>query len=205
MHSHVSGEFGDITQRLHNWSTGNREAENELFEAVFPALRRLAQYLMKGERDGHSLEPAELVNQIYFRLAAAKRRDWQNRRHFFAVAARAMRQQLIDCARARGNKEFVPLEEAGDIAALDSADLELLFFVRWLLDQLRAVSPDWRELVELKYFFGLTDKQTAEAMRIRLRTMQRMCTDARQWLSERADPAGTRRTRKRRNTGLGGR
>ena len=92
MHSHVSEESGDITQRLHQWSTGNRDAENELFDAVFPDLRRLAQYFIKRERDGQTLEPAELVNQIYFRLAAAKNRNWQKRRHFFALAARAMRQ-----------------------------------------------------------------------------------------------------------------
>lgn len=100
MHSHVPGESGDITRRLHHWSTGNRDAENELFDVVFPTLRRLAQYLMTRERGEHTLEPADLVNQIYFRLAAAKNRNWQNRQHFFALAARAMRQYLID--RARG-------------------------------------------------------------------------------------------------------
>jgi RNA polymerase sigma factor (TIGR02999 family) len=204
MQSYVSGELEDITQRLNNWSSGDHGAENELFEAVFPSLRRLAQCFINRERDGYALEPAELVNQIYFRLAAARTRNWQNRQHFFALAARAMRQHLIDRARARGSNQFVSLEAAEESIAFDS-DLELLYFVGWLLDQLAAVRPDWRELVELKYSRGFTDQEAAEAMRISLRSMQRMCSDARGWLSERADPAGTRRTRRRRNMGFRGR
>jgi RNA polymerase sigma factor (TIGR02999 family) len=189
MHSHVSGESGDITRRLHHWSTGNRAAENELFDVVFPALQRLAQYLIMRERDEHALEPAELVNQIYFRLAAAKNRNWQNRRHFFALAARAMRQYLIDRARARRNKEFIPLEDSGDSIAAGFTDLELLLSVSWLLNQLGKANPDWGKLIELKYSLGLNDQETAEAMQIKLRTMQRICSDARQWLSERAGVA----------------
>src|SRR5437667_12610626 len=80
--------MSEITQLLHRWRDGNREAENELFALVLPDLRRLAHYLMKGERKGHSLQATELVDQIYFRLVAAKDRDWQNRQHFFAISAR---------------------------------------------------------------------------------------------------------------------
>src|SRR6266436_8459775 len=102
--------MGDITQLLQKWREGDRQAEGELFELVLPNLRRLAQYLMKGERKGHSLQPTELVDQVYFRLVAAKDRDWQNRGHFFAIAARAMRRYLIDYARARPDADFVPIE-----------------------------------------------------------------------------------------------
>jgi RNA polymerase sigma factor (TIGR02999 family) len=186
MHPHVSGESGDITRRLNHWSTGDRDAENELFDVVFPTLRRLAQYLMMRERDQHTLEPAELVNQIYFRLAAAKNRRWQNRQHFFALAARAMRQYLIDRARTRRNKEFISLEDTGDTIATGFTDLELLLTVNWLLNQLAKANPEWHKLLALKYSLGLNDQETAQAMRIRLRTMQRMCSDARRWLSERA-------------------
>ena len=80
---------------------GSPGAENELFDLVVPDLQRLAHYLMQRERKGHSLQPTELVDQIYFRLVAAKNQDWQNRRHFFAIAARAMRRYLIDHARGR--------------------------------------------------------------------------------------------------------
>lgn len=193
MNTHVSENFGDITQRLHRWSTGNSDAENQLFEAVFPNLHRLAHYLMRGERRGHPLEPAELVNQVYFRLAATRNRVWHDRQHFFAIAARAMRQYLIDCARARRHEEFVAVEENEQCLAWLSNDLELLVSVGCLLEQLADANPDWCLLVRLKYFLGLTDEESAETMGIKLRTLQRMWADARQWLLERADPERTRR------------
>src|SRR5215471_16396299 len=114
-------EMGEITQLLHRWREGSREAENELFALVLPQLRRLAHYLMKGERKGHALEPTELVDQIYIRLAAAKDRHWANRQHFFALAARAMRRYLIDYARRRHDAEFVALEGIEDLVPADSA------------------------------------------------------------------------------------
>src|SRR5215472_8988427 len=104
MNARASEHLEDITQRLYRWSAGGRDAENELFEAVLPNLQRLAQYLMKGERSDHPMEPMELVNQTYFRLAAARKRIWQDRKHFFSVAARAMRHHLIDIARVRRNE-----------------------------------------------------------------------------------------------------
>ena len=101
---------GDITHLLHKWRDGSRTAENELFTIALPNLRRLAHHLMKGERKGHTMQATELVDQIYVRLVAAKDRDWRNRQHFFAIAARAMRRYLIDHARDRPNAEFVALE-----------------------------------------------------------------------------------------------
>jgi RNA polymerase sigma factor (TIGR02999 family) len=102
-------ETGDITLLLQKWSAGSRTAENELFARVMPHLRRLAHYLMMRERRGHSLQPTELVDQIYFRMVAAKERDWRNRQHFFAIAARAMRRHLIDHARGRPDADMVAL------------------------------------------------------------------------------------------------
>jgi RNA polymerase sigma factor (TIGR02999 family) len=107
--------MGDITQLLHKWRDGSRESEDELFSLVFPDLRRLARYLMKGERKGHSLQATELVDQIYFRMVAAKDRDWQNRRHFFAIASRAMRRHLIDHARGRPKGAFLPLDDVAPV------------------------------------------------------------------------------------------
>src|SRR5215471_8781935 len=98
---------GHITDLLWRWRDGNRDAENALFALVMPNLRRLAHYFMKGERKGHTLQPTELVNQIYLKLIEAKDRDWQSRTHFFAIAARAMRRYLIDYARGHPRKEFV--------------------------------------------------------------------------------------------------
>jgi len=177
-------EIGEITQLLHRWREGSREAENELFALVLPDLRRLAHYLMKGERKGHSLQATELVDQIYFRLVAAKHRDWQNRQHFFAIAARAMRRYLIDHARARLNADFVALDGTRDLLPANRAQLELAITIERLLDQLSETKPEWCLLVEVKYFLGLTDEEAAEALSIKLRTMQRMWHDARRWLFE---------------------
>ncbi len=177
-------QMGDITVLLHKWRAGSREAEDELFRLVLPNLRRLAHYMMKRERPGHSMQPTELVDQIYLRLVAAKDRDWRNRQHFFAISARAMRRYLIDHARGRPHADLVPLEGIENLLPADSAKLDLAVTVDGLLDQLAEVKPEWCTLIEIKYFLGLTDDEAAEALGLRLRTMQRMWRDARQWLFE---------------------
>jgi RNA polymerase sigma factor (TIGR02999 family) len=175
-------KMGDVTQLLHQWREGNREAEGELFAVVLPNLRRLAHYLMKGERKGHSLQATELVDQVYVRLVAAKDRDWQNRGHFFAIAGRAMRRHLIDHARRRPNAEFVSLDGIQNLLPANSPKVDLAITIDRLLDQLAATKPEWCTLVELKYFLGLTDEEAAAALGIKLRTMQRMWLDVRKWL-----------------------
>jgi RNA polymerase sigma factor (TIGR02999 family) len=139
---------------------------------------------MKGERKGHSLQATELVDQIYLRMIAAKDRDWQNRQHFFAIAARAMRRYLIDHARGRPDAEFIPLEGMENLLPASKAKLELAITVDRLLEQLAVQKPEWCTLVELKYFLGLTDEEAAETLGLKVRTMQRMWRDARQWLFE---------------------
>ena len=181
-HTAYMDKIGDITQLLHEWRRGSKQAEDELFTLVLPNLRRFARHLMKGERKGHSLQPTELVDQIYFRLIRAKDRDWQSRAHFFAIAGRAMRRYLIDHARGRPNAEFVALEGMQDFIPADSPKLDLAITVDRLLDRLAATKPEWCRLVEVKYFLGLTDEEAADALGIKLRTMQRMWLDARQWL-----------------------
>jgi RNA polymerase sigma factor (TIGR02999 family) len=183
----VRGEMGDVTELLHKWREGSHDAENELFAMVLPNLRRLAHYLMQGERKGHSLQPTELVDQVYFRLVAAKNRDWQNRRHFFAIAGRAMRRHLIDHARGRPDAEFVTLEGIQNLLPADSAKVELAITIDRLLDRLAATKPEWCTLVEVKYFLGLTDEEAADVLGMKLRTMQRMWLDARKWLFEQTE------------------
>ncbi len=104
-------ETGNITQLLNEWREGSSQAENLLFERVYADLHHIAQARLKGERNGGPLQPTELVDQIYMRLVAAKDRDWQNRKHFFAIASRAMRHFLIDLARARPDVDFIGLEK----------------------------------------------------------------------------------------------
>ena len=190
-------QSADITGLLQKWRDGNREAENELFELVLPNLRRLAHYLMRGERKGHSLQATELIDQVYFRLVAAKNRDWQNRQHFFAIAGRAMRRHLIDHARKRPRATIVPLDEIQETLAVEGAKLDRAVAMDRFLDQLAETNPDWCTLVEVKYFLGLTDEEAADAMGLKLRTMQRMWGDARQWLFEHMQAAGTDKAKER--------
>jgi RNA polymerase sigma factor (TIGR02999 family) len=180
---------GEITELLSRWRRGSEDVENELFNLVNADLRRLAHYVMRGERKGHSLQATELVDQVYIRLVAAKDRDWQNRQHFFALAARSMRRHLIDLARARPRAEFIGIEKAEAQLPAASAKIALAVTIDKLLQQLGKEHPDWCNLVELKYFLGLTDEESAEIMGVKLRTAQRMWRDARQWLFERMESA----------------
>ena len=177
----------NITLLLHQWRAGSREAENELFSRVMPDLRRLARYFLRGERKGHSLQATELIDQIYLRLVTAKNQDWQNRGHFFAIAARAMRRYLIDHARARPGVRFTALG-ADDLLPATSRRLDQAVIVDELLEKLEAAHPELCSIVEIKYFLGLTDEEAAEALGIKLRSLQRGWRDARQWLFERLEP-----------------
>ena len=180
----MSPSTGEVTQLLRAWSAGNRQVEERLFELVLPDLRNLARALMRRERRDHTLQPTALLNEAYLRLVAARERDWESRRHFIAMAARIMRRLLIDSARARTKTEIVPLN-THDLPSGPRGELELAIAVDRLLDELEATHPDWCSVVELKYFMGLTDDEAAEALGLRLRTMQRQFSDARRWLFER--------------------
>jgi RNA polymerase sigma factor (TIGR02999 family) len=133
------------------------------------------------------MQATELVDTIYFRLVAAKDREWQSRRHFFAVAARAMRRYLIDHARERPRGRFVTLG-ALEIRQGPGGNADIAIMVDRLLNELAETQPEWSMLVEMKYFLGLTDNETADAMGLKVRTMQRMWHDARQWLFSRMEP-----------------
>ena len=184
-------EIGDITHLLRQWREGSSDAENHLFERVYPDLRRLARHRLRGERKGHSLQTTELVDQIYIRLVAAKDRDWQNRQHFYAIAGRAMRHHLIDLARARPDVDLIGLDDLGPVHRQASGRVDLAVTLGILLEDLEKTNPDWCSVVELKFFLGLTDEEAADVLGIKLRTLQRMWRDARRWLYERMDPTRT--------------
>jgi RNA polymerase sigma-70 factor, ECF subfamily len=181
---------GEITQLLHAWSAGDRGVEERLFSLVLPELLKMARALMRRERRDHTLEPSALMNQAYVRLLAGRERDWESRRHFFAVSARIMRRLLIDHARARTKLDVVPLESSRDTPlGRGGAELEIAIAVDSVLDELQSHHPDWCLIVELKYFMGLTDEETAGVLGLHLRTMQRQFSDARRWLMERLYPS----------------
>lgn len=188
----MSENAGDITLLLQKWRGGSRAAENELFAVVMPNLRRLAHYMMRRERQGHTLQPTELIDEIYSRMVAAKDRDWRSRQHFFAIAARAMRRYLIDYARGRPSARFVALEGIQNLVPADTAKLDTALNVDSLLNQLAAVQPEWCTLVEVKYFLGLNDEEAAEILGLKMRTMQRMWHDARQWLFQHLEETNVR-------------
>jgi RNA polymerase sigma factor (TIGR02999 family) len=180
---------GDVTELLRKWREGDRVAENELFELVLPQLKRRARALLSRERRGHPLQATELVDDVYSALVRAKDRDWRDRAHFFAIAARAMRWRLIDFGRRRHGREYVPVDGLNSLFRERSINLDLAMDVDRLLDELASSHPDWCLVVEVKCFLGLSDEEAADALGVTLRTLQRMWRDARKWLFERTQPA----------------
>jgi RNA polymerase sigma factor (TIGR02999 family) len=174
----------EVTQLLHAWSHGNQEALDQLLPLVYGELHRLARRYMAGERPGHTLQTTELVNEAYLRLVDWKNVEWQNRAHFFGVAAQMMRRILVDFARSRhyakrgGDARKVSLAEAAgvstrgaDFVALDDALKSLT-----TLDERKA------RIVELRFFGGLNVEETAEVLNISSRTVMREWSLAQAWL-----------------------
>ncbi|MEO8127345.1 MAG: ECF-type sigma factor [Bryobacteraceae bacterium] len=178
---------GEVTALLRAWSGGDRSVEDRLFQLVLPDLRRIAGALMSKERADHSLQPTALLNETYFRLVGARQNDWANRRHFFAVAARAMRRLLIDHARARPHGVKIPIDGMEELLKGRESQMELALSIDGLLDELSQTQQDWCSVVELKFFWGFTDEETAAALDISVRTTQRHFGDARRWLFEKLE------------------
>ncbi len=160
-------------------------AASRIFELVHGELRRVASDLMRRERPDHTLQPTALVNEAYLRLVDASRVEWQSRAHFFGIAARAMRQILVDHARERaaekrgGGWQRVTLDEQLDL----SADSELdLFELDDALTRLGEMDVRMARIVELRFFGGLTVNEVAQVLEISKRTVQREWWTARMWL-----------------------
>ncbi|MGZ5443443.1 MAG: ECF-type sigma factor [Thermoanaerobaculia bacterium] len=174
-----------ITELLRRWQTGDPEAESRLFETLMPELRAIAARCFRKERPGHTLQPTALVNEAFFRLARAKNVEWQDRGHFFAIASMIMRRLLIDHARGRPDAELLPIDSLPEQVLAEATPLEQAIAVDALLDQLGKISPQQRRVVELKFSLGLTDEEAAEALNLKLRSLQREWFRARKWLFER--------------------
>jgi RNA polymerase sigma-70 factor, ECF subfamily len=177
--------FQDVTALLASWSEGNEDALNRLVPLVERELRRLAQRQMGAERPGHLLQATALVNEAYLRLVDIQRVRWQNRAHFFAVAARLMRRILVDAARSQqyqkrgGGAQRVTFNEAllvspetpEQLVALDDA-----------LQALASIAERKSRVVELRYFAGLSVDETAEVLKISPETVMRDWKFAKSWL-----------------------
>lgn len=164
-----------ITQLLIEWREGDETALDELMPLVYEELRRMAHRYMRGERPGHTLQTSDLVNELYLRLVDHEGMRWQNRAHFYGVAAQAMRRILIDRARRRRakkrNLELVDIKQAALIPAPEKhTDLLAL---NEALTELEAMDPRKGQVVVMKYFGGMTDKDTAEALGISTATVSR--------------------------------
>jgi RNA polymerase sigma factor (TIGR02999 family) len=174
-----------VTDLLARWRSGNREALDALMPLVYGELRRVARHYLSRERSDHTLQCTALVHEAYVRLAGGNPPDWKDRAHFFGVAARLMRQILVDHARARraakrgGDAPRVTLDEEAVEAAPSGVDVVALDEA---LNDLAAISPQQSQIVELRFFSGLTIEETSEVLGVSAATVKRNWTTARAWL-----------------------
>ncbi|MEP7212845.1 MAG: sigma-70 family RNA polymerase sigma factor [Acidobacteriota bacterium] len=179
-------ERTNITEMLREWGDGKPEALDELLPHVLAELRRQADRYLRRERQNHTLQTTALVNEAYLKLAGQKNVEWQNRGHFFAVAAQAMRRILVDYAKQRhrskrgGSNEDLPLEEAL-LAAADEANVDIAALDE-ALKRLAKFDERQERLIELRYFGGMTLDEAADLMGISRATAAREWKMAKAWL-----------------------
>jgi RNA polymerase sigma factor (TIGR02999 family) len=183
-HDTQSDPRAAVTLLLRAWAQGDEHAGERLFPVLYGELRRQAGRYMRRERRGHTLQPSGLVHEAYLRLRAAPGSDWHDRTHFVAIAARVMRQVLVDHARRRqaAKREgcHVTLDEADAPAApVDVLDLEAA------LRELAALDARQARVVEMRFFAGLDVEETADALGLSARTVKREWQTARAWLQRR--------------------
>lgn len=174
-----------VTELLLAWSQGQSSALEELLPLVHNELQRLAHHHMAGQRPGHTLQTTALVNEAYLRLVDCSRVRWQNRAHFFAVSAQLMRRILVDFARSRGYLKRgagvrpLSLEKAPDIFQPTDPDIVALDDA---LNTLAAIDPRKSQVIELRFFGGLTAEETAEVLKVSPDTVLRDWKLAKVWL-----------------------
>jgi RNA polymerase sigma factor (TIGR02999 family) len=175
----------EVSQLLRAWSEGDQDALDKLMPLVYEELRRMAKRSMDRQDPVHMLQTTALIHEAYLRLVDQKEAHWQNRAHFFAVAARAMRQILVDYARSRhaakrgGKTKLVSLDEAAVVSKERTAELVALDDA---LESLAAVDRRKCHVVELRYFGGLSVEETAEVLKVSPETVARDWRLARTWL-----------------------
>jgi RNA polymerase sigma-70 factor (ECF subfamily) len=175
----------EVTQLLGDWSAGDGGALEKLLPLVQPELHRLAHHYMSRERPGHTLQTTAILNEAYLRLVDNTKPIWQSRTHFVAATAQLMRRIMVDHARARhslkrgGGALKVTLDDA---ALVSEARSEGLLALDAALEELAAQDPRKSQIVELRYFGGLTVEETAEFLKLTRRTVEREWTMAKAWL-----------------------
>jgi RNA polymerase sigma factor (TIGR02999 family) len=177
----------DVTRLLRNWRKGDERARDQLLVVVYGELRRLARGYMRHERRNHTLQPTALVHEAYMRLVEQEGLDWRNRAQFLGLAAVIMRRILVSHARNRvagkrgGRAQKISLAFADE--TFERPDVEVLA-VHEAIDKLAALDRRKSQIVELKFFGGLTTKEIGEALHISIATVEREWSFARAWLSD---------------------
>jgi RNA polymerase sigma-70 factor (ECF subfamily) len=181
----VPPSASQITKQLEAWRHGDQAAESALAELIYDDLHGRAQQYMRRERRDHTLQPTALVHETFLRLMRYQTVEWQGRAHFLAVASVVMRRILVDHARGAkaakrpGNKQRVELE---DRHAVGHPEQDRFLALEEALTRLTKMDPRQGRMVELMYFGGLTEQETAEALGISIRTVKRDWASARAWL-----------------------
>lgn len=175
----------EVTQLLRGWHGGDRDSLDALLPVVYKELRRIAHFQLRKEREDHSLQSAELVNEAYLRLVRMNPPQWESRTHFFAIAAHLIRQILVDYARRHGagkrgaGQGTLPLEDASQLSSARGIDVVVLDDA---LKGLAELDPRKAKVVELRFFGGLTFAETAEVLDVSAVTVSRDWSTARAWL-----------------------
>ncbi len=181
----IKRHTSEITQILQDWNDGNEDAKERLLPFVYDELKRQARILMSRERSNHTLQPTALVHEAFMRLAEQSGIDWQNRSHFYGIASRLMRQILVDHARLhaaekRGNNPIhfsiddlqIPVEQRADS----------ILILNEILDRLAEFDEQQAQIVEMRFFGGMSNNEIAEALEISERTVGREWQSAKLWL-----------------------
>ena len=176
---------GDVTRLLGDLKAGDKAAEAQLLELVYPELRKIARRYLRGERSGHTLQPTALVNEAYLQLTQQLDKDWHGRSHFFAIAAQLMRRILVDHARHKkaakrdGARKQVELTET---LAVTEDRLDEILDVDVALQRLAEFDPRRATVVELRFFGGMTEEEVGEVLDVAPRTVRRDWNVAKAWL-----------------------
>jgi RNA polymerase sigma factor (TIGR02999 family) len=176
---------GDVTRLLQSWSVGRHDALDQLLPAIYGELKRLAGSYLRRERRDHTLQTTALVHEAFLKLVAQREVRWQNRAHFFGIAAQLMRRILVDHARAHAASKRgsgtrpLSLDEA--LVLAPGSDVDLLALDE-ALTRLAALDPQQARVVELRFFSGLTIDETAELLQVSPKTIARDWTMAKAWL-----------------------
>jgi len=179
---------GDVTQLLERLTSGDATAEDLLLRCVYAELHRIAERCMNTERQGHTLQPTALVNEAYMRLCQNQRMTWENRVHFYAIAARMMRRILTDYARqrhaAKRGSGMVKVEFTEQLP-VSGDDPAQVIAIDDLLNSLAVESPRAARVVEMRFFVGMSEEEIATVLQVSRRTVYRDWLMARAWLHQR--------------------